>query len=218
MWLEVKQEVDTLLYNATDLLNAYNKAKWEQKRIDNYLANQSTKEYIELLLEKELEKAPSVNTLNSRYLEKELEKAPSVNLDKPQVGWVVVTRRGKFGGTWFNQHLLVDFMMWLSPEFKHEAINFILTGQSLALGRNKIKEGYKRMCHAIMDSWSSNYRDEATMLNVLVSGSPSSNQRARYWEDKLQLMDDMQKANATMIRVWMSLEDRKTALVKEFLS
>jgi len=39
-----------------------------------------------LLLEKELEKAPSVNTLNSRYLEKELEKAPSVNLDKPQVG------------------------------------------------------------------------------------------------------------------------------------
>ena len=200
MWLEVKQEVDTLLYNATDLLNAYNKAKWEQKRIDNYLANQSTKEYIELLLEKELE------------------KAPSVNLDKPQVGWVVVTRRGKFGGTWFNQHLLVDFMMWLSPEFKHEAINFILTGQSLALGRNKIKEGYKRMCHAIMDSWSSNYRDEATMLNVLVSGSPSSNQRARYWEDKLQLMDDMQKANATMIRVWMSLEDRKTALVKEFLS
>ena len=74
------------------------------------------------------------------------------------------------------------------------------------------------MCKAIAESGDSNYRDVATMLNVLVSGSPSPNQRARYGEDKMELMDDMQKSNATMIRLGMSLEDRKNALIKEYLS
>lgn len=73
------------------------------------------------------------------------------------------------------------------------------------------------MCKAIAESGSANYRDEATMLNVLISGSPSSNQRARYGEDKMELMDDMQKSNATMIRLGMSLEDRKNALINEFV-
>lgn len=194
--LEVKQEVDSLLYNATDMLKAYNQSKWEDKRMENYLRSQSTKDYINLLYEKDED---------SKCVKKRI------------VEWVISVKKWKFWGTWMNQHLLVDFMMWLSPEFKYEAINFILTGQTLSVGRNKIKEWYKRMCLAIAESGSSNYRDEATMLNVLVSWSPSPNQRARYWEDKIELMDDMQKSNATMIRLWLSIEDRKNALVKEYL-
>lgn len=203
--MEVKQEVDTLLYNATDMLKAYNSKHGEDRRMDKYLSNQSTKDYIDLLYTKENDNTPKKGELE-------------ISIDKPKVEWVILTKKGKFGGTWMNQHLLVDFAMWLSPEFKHGIIDFILSGQSLAIGRNKIKEGYKRMCKAIAESGDSNYRDEATMLNVLVSGSPSPNQRARYWEDKMELMDDMQKSNATMIRLWMSLEDRKNALVKEYLS
>lgn len=152
----------------------------------SYLRNQSTKDYIELLYRQESKDE------NSHVM---------ISEDKPKVDGVISVKRGKFGGTWMNQHLLVDFMMWLSPEFKHKAITFILEGASLAIGRNKIKEGYKRMCIAIAESGQSNYRDEATMLNVLVSGSPSKNQRARYGEDKIELMDDMQKSNATMIRL-----------------
>lgn len=200
--LEVKQEVDSLLYNATDMLKAYNTSKNENKEMGSYLRNQATKDYIELLYKLESKDA------NSHIM---------ISEEKPKVEWVISVKRWKFWGTWMNQHLLVDFMMWLSPEFKYEAINFILTGQSLAVGRNKIKEWYKRMCLAIAESGSSNYRDEATMLNVLVSGSPSKNQRARYGEDKNELMDDMQKSNATMIRLWLSIDDRKNALIKEYL-
>ncbi len=200
--MEVKQEVDTLLYNATDMLKAYNESSGEDKRMENYLRTQSTKDYIELLYLENHNAWKSVLTISE---------------EKPKVEWVISVKKGKFGGTWMNQHLLVDFMMWLSTEFKHKAITFILEGASLAIGRNKIKEWYKRMCKAIAESGDSNYRDEATMLNVLVSGSPSSNQRARYGEDKMELMDDMQKSNATMIRLWMPLEDRKNALIKEFL-
>lgn len=208
--MEVKQEVDTLLYNATDVLKAYNKQSWENKEMGNYMRNDSTKEYIKLLYEKENSK-----DAKTRYLESPL--PVTISEDSPKVAWVISTKRGKFGGTWMNQHLLVDFMMWLSPEFKHAAIEFILNGQSLALWRNKIKDWYKKMCNAIALSGNANYRDEATMLNVLISGSPSPNQRARYWENKMELMEDMQKSNATMIRLSMSIDDRKNALIKEYL-
>lgn len=201
--MEVKQEVDTLLYNATDMLKAYNKSKWDNKEMGSYLRNSSTKEYIELLYRQESKDA------NSHVM---------ISEEKPKVEWVISVKRGKFWGTWMNQHLLVDFMMWLSPEFKHKAITFILEWASLANGRNRIKEWYKKMCKAIAENWNSNYRDEATMLNVLISGSPSPNQRARFWGDKMEMMDAMQNANATLINAWLPLEQRKNALIKEFFT
>jgi len=185
------------------MLKAYNASKGDNKEMGSYLRNQSTKEYIEILYRENSKDA------NSHVM---------ISEDKPKVDGVISVKKWKFWGTWMSQYLLMDFAMWLSPEFKHKIIKFVLDGEWLAIGRNKIKEGYKRMCNAIAESGNSNYRDEATMLNVLVSGSPSPNQRARYWEDKMELMDDMQKSNATMIRLWMSLEDRKNALVKEYLS
>jgi hypothetical protein len=39
---------------------------------------------------------------------------------------VFKVKRGKYGGTWMSQELLIDFMMWLSVEFKHLAIKFII--------------------------------------------------------------------------------------------
>ncbi len=215
--MEVKQEVDSLLYNATDVLKAYNAKNWADKRMENYLRTQSTKEYIELLYRQDHNTPKSVLTI-SEWNSKDTNLHIIISEDKPKVEWVISTKKGKFWGTWMNQHLLVDFMMWLSPEDKHRAITFILEGASLAVGRNRIKDGYKKMCLAIASSGNSNYRDEATMLNVLVSGSPGQWQRARYGEDKIELMDDLQKANATMIGLWLPMEQRKNALIKEFLS
>lgn len=185
--LEVKQEVDSMLYNVTDIARAYEKSTGIKKDTSDFMSNKTTKEYIEYL-----------KNLNAGKM-------------------VFKNMRGKYWGLRLCEELVIDFMMWLSVEFKHMAIEFILSGKALSIGRHNIKEWYKRMCLAIAESWNANYKDEATMLNVLVSWSPSSNQRARYWEDKQQLMDDMQKANATMIRLWMPIEERKNALIKEFL-
>lgn len=185
--LEVKQEVDSMLYNVTDIATAYEKSTGIRKDTQVFMRSKSTQEYIE-------------------YLQ---------NLNTTKV--VFKNMRGKYWGLRLCEELVIDFMMWLSVEFKHMAIEFILSGKALSIGRNNIKEWYKRMCLAIAESGNANYRDEATMLNVLISWSPASWQRARYGEDKQQLMDDMQKANATMIRLWLSIEDRKTALIKEFL-
>jgi hypothetical protein len=182
--MEVKQNVDTMLYNATDMVIAYEKNTWKRKDITDFFRQKETKEYVELL--------ENLNTGNP----------------------VFKIMRGKYWGTRMNQELLLDFMMRLSVEFKHHAITFILEWLSLAWKRHTIKEGYKRMTQAISESWSANYRDEATLINVLVSGSPASNQRARYDEDKMTLTDRLQDMNAWLIKAWLSLEERKNILIK----
>lgn len=196
--LEVKQDIDVQLYCANDILEAYNKNNNDNKRLDKYLDFSWTKEFIAVLDSKS--NSPSQGDLKNDL--------------------VIKTKKGKFWWTRMNKHLVVDFMMWLSAEFKYQAIDFILKGESLAIGRHNIKEWYKQMTTAIQNSWKTDPREyayEATMLNVLVSWSPASNQRARYWEDKMQLMDDMQKANATLINAWIDINTRKSLLIKQFL-
>jgi hypothetical protein len=47
--LEVKQDIDTMLYNANDMLEAYNKQKLTKKEIKEYFKLKSTDEYLEVL-------------------------------------------------------------------------------------------------------------------------------------------------------------------------
>ena len=195
LWLEVKQDVDTMYYNATDLVKAYNKNAKVEKRMDEYLSNKTTKKFI-----KQLEDEENLNTGKSGYSETEL--AP------------VKTRRGKFGWTWMHAKLLLDLMMWLSTEFKSKAYDFILEWFTLAGKRNELKEWFKAMGKAISETWNSNYREEATMINVLCTWSCANNQRARLWIDKMKQMDDMQRTNWSLIKAWLSLEQRKDILIK----
>lgn len=211
--MEFKQDVETWLYNINDILEAYNKHYWEEKRMDNYLANQTTRDYILFLEWKEQEQANKLNTWNSSELELSQEQA-IVNFT-PRDG-VIKTKRGKFWGTRVNKHLVVDFMMWLSVEFKHLAIEMILHGDQLAFGRHKIKEWYKQMCKAIASCWACNYAQEAMMISDVWIWSRNSNQRARYSENEQNMIDDIQKANATLINAWIDIEKRKELLQKQF--
>lgn len=49
MDLEVKQDVKTMLYNANDILTAWQKKTGKRKDISDYASNSSTKEYVESL-------------------------------------------------------------------------------------------------------------------------------------------------------------------------
>lgn len=194
LWLEVKQDIDTMFYNANEVLKAYNKTTEKEKKIENFLENKSTKAFIKQLQEE------NVKPQKSGELEKEYSP--------------IKTKRWKFGGTRMHSKLLLDFMMWLSPEFKSKAYDFILHWFQLAWKRNELKEWYKKMGKAICEMWNTNYREEATMINVLCTGSNASNQRARLKIDKMKQMDDMQITNASLIKAWLSIEQRKDILVK----
>lgn len=184
MDLEVKQDVKTMLYNANDILTAWQKKTGKRKDISDYASNSSTKEYVESL--------ENLNTGNP----------------------VIKISRWKYGWTRMCEHLLIDFVMWLDVEFKHKVIDFVLQWYKHALTRNTIRDWYKRMSQAIHESWKDNYRDEATMINVLISWSPANNQRARREVEKMELADRLQTMNAGLIKAGMDLESRKNILIK----
>ena len=198
LWLEVKQDIETMLYNATDVLKAFNKKhlkNWSnEKRMDVFINMDDTKEFIDQLEgEENLKHVPDVNKKTT----------------------IVKTKRWKFWWTWMHPKLLMDLMMWLSPEFKSKAYDFIINWYALAGKRKEISEGYKKMTKAISETWWTNFREEATLINVLVTGSPARNQRARIDIDKMEQMDNLQSANAILIKAWLSLEQRKNVLIKE---
>lgn len=193
LWLEVKQDIDTMFYNATDVEKAYLKKTWKEKRVREFLSNKSTKEFIKQLINEE-----NFKSGDCCYLEKD----------------IVNARKWKYWWTRMSSKLLLDFMMWLSPEFKSKAYDFILDWFILAWKRNELKEWYKKMAKAICDNWNANYREEATMINVLVTWSCAANQRARLGIDKMKQMDELQITNANLIKAWLLLEQRKDILVK----
>lgn len=81
--------------NATDLIQAFNKENGTDKRIDNYLRNKQTKDFISALESDTLISAPD-NQLIKR----------TINV------------YGKSETTWFNKWLAYDFAAWLSPKFR----------------------------------------------------------------------------------------------------
>ena len=184
MNLEVRQDIDDMVYNITDLAKIYFKNTGNRKDVANYIWNDETQEYIKLL--------EGLNTGNP----------------------VFKIKRGKYWGTRVCQELLIDFMMWVSPEFKHTAIQFVIEWVNLAWKRHMLRDWYKKMTKAIGESWKANYREEATMINVLVTWSCANNQRARLWKDKMQQMDELQLANSTLIKAWLWIEQRKDILIK----
>ena len=182
--MEIRQDIDDEVYNITDLAKNYFKTTGKRKDINDFMNNKTTVDYISLL-------------------------------ENLKTGFPVFKmKRGKYWGTRVNKELLIDFMMWISPEFKHMAITFVLQWLELSIGRKKIKEWYKKMSQAICEMWWTNYREEATLLNVLCTWSSAKNQRARLWIDKIKQMDELQIINASLIKAWLSLEERKNVLVK----
>lgn len=89
---EVLQRTKDGMFNATALLNQWNRAAGMKKEMNDYLRLQSTHDFLSAL-----QSEFDFKDGNSPYL----------------------TSRGKYsGGTWMTPLLFIDFAMWLNPKFK----------------------------------------------------------------------------------------------------
>ena len=89
--LEVIQRTVDGYFNATRLVKLWNERNSSNKELKKYFENESTKELIATIVEKE-----NLNGQNSPYL----------------------SSRGKCGGTWVHPVLFIDLAMWL-PKTEH---------------------------------------------------------------------------------------------------
>ena len=91
-----------------------------QKEIKDYLFNNSTKDFIQTIIDKE-----NLTSEND----------------------VCKTARGKYGGTWMHPMLFIDFAMWLNPSFKYDVIRFVY--DKMILYRTNACDAYKELSSAV---------------------------------------------------------------------
>ena len=115
---EVRQNHKTEMFNVNDLITAGNKAgklKGRNKKIlANYFTTDTYKEFEQALI-----------------------------WDGMTTDEIKTTKTGANGGTWVCPLLLVDVAMWISPEFKVQALKWIIDG--LVRSRDESGESFKQM-------------------------------------------------------------------------
>lgn len=108
-------------FNTDGWINATEIAQREERRLDKWLATQETQDYIEALMR---------------------------HLNTPEKGDLIVTRRGRKGGTWLHPKLAVAFARWISPDF---AVWCDLHIDALLRGELSERQQFDRACKALAE-------------------------------------------------------------------
>jgi len=113
----ITQNHKTSWFNATNLIAIANKYRETQgllpKNIADYLKKKETKEFVATIAKRE------------------------------QISEVFSVKKGKNGGTWVHPLLLIDIMMWLSPDFKYQAMQWLQ--DNLTKFRDTSGDDYKKL-------------------------------------------------------------------------
>lgn len=136
--------------NATDVAGRY------EKRVDHWLANAETKQYIQALAE-------ALNTRDS--------------------GDLILTKRGRGGGTWLHPKLAVAFARWLDVKF---AVWCDLHIDALLHGELNERQQFERACKALDDA-----RHVASLSGKELAAwrwkKPGLECRVDHWREQLQM-------------------------------
>lgn len=141
----VVADAKTGMVNLNSLVVVGNMYSGTDRRLDNWLRLDSTKEFIDIV--------------KSKYLESE----------------VIKTTRGRYnGGTWANIHIAIDLAMWLNPEFKYEVIDTFVNKKILDL-RLLGLDSFKKLNDKVKDmlgdrAGSYHYIRVAEAVNKRVNG------------------------------------------------
>lgn len=167
---DVRQRTCDGMFNATELINQWNKKSGMQKQMVHFMENKSTIEFIELLVSES---------------------------DTKERNSVVLQSRGKNGGTWMHPYLFIDFSMWINPRFKLDVIRFVY--DQLIEFRHSAGDNYKGLTSAVTMFSNVNYAQIAKGLNYIVFGNHAEGLRQTATQDQLKQLAEIQKQLAFAI-------------------
>ena len=185
--LIVEQRTFDGMFNATSLINQWNKKNSEDKRIKDFFKLKQTDEFLKVLIDEE-----------------NLHRDKSPNGDNQ----AIKTKRGKFtihgrqpDEVWLHPYLYLKFAMWLNPKFEYFVIKFVY--DSLIELRKISADLYIELCNAINWYYLNNFKREAKMdeyktvgrlIQQLVFGKTfNANPWQTASEEQLQLRTNLQK-------------------------
>ena len=157
----VHQRTKDGMFNATSLLRQYNNGK-RGKEVNAFLKSNSTQEFI-----------------------KALEKSENLNTSK-----IVLTSKGKYGGTWMHPYLFIDFAMWINPEFKVKVIKFVY--DELIKNRHLAGDNYKILSSSGTKLPGYNFAEVATAMQWIVFNTKGKNLRQNATQSQLKEIADIE--------------------------
>ncbi|MFE6002113.1 KilA-N domain-containing protein, partial [Streptomyces sp. NPDC056454] len=154
------------------------------KRLQNYLDNSETKEYVTQL---------------------------ALALNHSKESDLIRASRGRGGGTWFHPKLAVHFARWLSIEFAVwcdiQIDNIIHSGIDQRLARDETASTHKMMCHMLQavrladgkDTSGFHYVNESKLVNWACGAGFEGLIRDQMTAGELKKLAQIQIQNAVMI-------------------
>lgn len=157
---KVIQRTKDGMFNATDLINQWNKNPNNPKReLKKFWIQDSVKDFIQTLITEE-------------------------NLDGPSEAYVKSkASRGANAGTWLHPLLFIKFAMWLNPKFEYYVIRFIY--DQLIEYRHSAGDNYKILNRAASKFKNVDYPTIAKALNYIVFGKHDKELRQHATKEQL---------------------------------
>ena len=189
----------TASFTADGWFNATAAAERFGKRVDHWLANAETKEYIALLCEE-----------NTR-----------------KVGDFIRVKRGRTGGTWLHPELAVVFARWLDLRFAiwcDRQIRALISGDGSAYdwrkARSAAASSFKVMNDILKLSRENSgkstspyhYANEARLVNWALLGEFKGVDREALASAELTLLAELEERNAVLLARGMEYANRKREL------
>lgn len=195
---------ETMFFNATEMAKPFGKLPNEFLRLPE------SKEYIDALI---TISQGNLNTGKSRIKESDL----------------IITKKGKYGGTWLHNDLALQFARWLSPVFAVQLDQWIkcrlkheMTWQR---ERQESKTGFLPMTDAIQLAHDPvkpyHYSNECNMINRIVLGMSAKEFKLKYGTDdvrnhvteqEIKAITLLQQTNTGLINIGMDYKQRKQHL------
>ncbi|MGL4752513.1 MAG: KilA-N domain-containing protein [Aeromonadaceae bacterium] len=201
----IKADFDgrVMQFNDSGWFNATAAADAMGKRVQHWLDNKETQEYIEKL-----------NNRNSGDL----------NIGKSDI---IETRKGRNGGTWIHPKLAVVFARWLSVDFAiwcDEQIDKIIHGDRDSIdwgmqrhaskSSNKVANEILQMVRNEQGKETKHfhYANEAKLVNFALTGKFESVDRDSLSSEDLDLLASLENRNSVLIGREVDRETRKEIL------
>ena len=194
----VMQFNDSGWFNATEAADKFG------KRVQHWLDNKETQEYIE--------------KLNHR-LSGDLNAAPA---------GIIKTQKGRNGGTWLHPKLAVAFARWLSVDFSiwcDEQIDKIIHGERESIDWGMLRHASKssnKVANEILKMVRSeqgketkhfHYANEAKLVNFALTGKFEPIDRDSLSADDLDMLASLENRNSVLIGRNVDRETRKEILL-----
>ena len=187
------------MFNASALISVWNRNTGSGKKIHEFLRTQSTKDFIEVLMQDIHQTQSADNQVrdNNPRLDNQVVKVFGI-IDKTNAKTDSKARRIP-GEVWFHPYLFMDFAMWLNPRFKLQVIKFVY--DQLIEFRHNAGDYYRGLTSAVTVYDGVDFSRIAKGLNYIVFGKHQPNLRQNATIQELKSLSALQEKLAFAVNM-----------------